>query len=130
MRYHDNDQDDIILKYILALPPSRLEAELEEKHLREQEQLMKEVQAMKDVAQEEMERQKDEYEKKLVELETQMVRVWRVWRGEGGGWKRRGGERVCTCPELIFKSSWCILPLFFLFLISSSCPLSPPPPLL
>ena len=46
---------------------------------------MKEVQAMKDVAQEEMERQKDEYEKKLVELETQMVRVWkgeRVWRGE------------------------------------------------
>jgi len=38
---------------------------------------MKEVQAMKDVAQEEMERQKDEYEKKLVELETQMVRVWR-----------------------------------------------------
>ena len=103
MQYHDNDQDDIILKYILAPPPSRLEAELEEKHLREQEQLMKEVQAMKDVAQEEMERQKDEYEKKLVELETQMVRV-RGYGGEGGGGKRRGGERVCTCPELIFKS--------------------------
>ena len=51
---------------------------------------MKEVQAMKDVAQEEMERQKDEYEKKLVELETQMV------RGYGGvsEWKRRGGERA------------------------------------
>lgn len=38
---------------------------------------MKEVQAMKDIAQEEMERQKGEYEQKLVELETQMVRVWR-----------------------------------------------------
>lgn len=64
---------------------------------------MKEVQAMKDVAQEEMERQKDEYEKKLVELETQMV------RGYGGvsEWKRRGGERVCTCPvpDIFFLSS-------------------------
>ena len=117
MRYHDNDQDDIILNYILAPPPSRVEAELEEKHLREQEQLMKEVQAMKDVAQEEMERQKDEYEKKLVELETQMVRVWRV-RG-CGGWRveeKRGGEGMHMSRTHLQK-----------FLVYSSSFLSPHP---
>lgn len=84
---------------------------------------MKEVQAMKDVAQEEMERQKDEYEKKLVELETQMV------RGYGGvsEWKRRGGRGCAHAQFLKYSSS--LLPNNFLTCtcISSSCPLSPPP---
>ena len=83
---------------------------------------MKEVQAMKDIAQEEMERQKDEYEQKLVELETQMVRVWR------GGVSGRGEEvRGYAHPQqlkfLVYSSS---LPPNN-FLISSSCSLSPPP---
>ena len=34
---------------------------------------MNEIQSMKEAAQEELDRQKDEYEGKLLELETQMV---------------------------------------------------------
>ena len=57
-------------------PPSlstRLEAELEEKRLREREQLMSEIQMMKEAAQMEMDRQRGDYEDKLKELESQMV---------------------------------------------------------
>lgn len=53
----------------------RLEAELEEKRLHERKQLMQEIQAMKEAAQAELDRQKGEYEGRLLELETQMVRM-------------------------------------------------------
>lgn len=47
--------------------------ELEEKRLREREEMMRELQAMKEAAQQEMDQQREDYKRKLTELEGQMV---------------------------------------------------------
>ena len=52
---------------------SRLEAELEERRLREREELMCELQAMKEAAQVEMDRQKTDYETRISQLSKDMV---------------------------------------------------------
>lgn len=52
---------------------NRLEAELEEKRLREREEMMAELQAMKDAAQVEMDRQKTDYELRITQLARDMV---------------------------------------------------------
>ena len=51
----------------------RIEAELEEKRLREREQLMRELQALREQAQVDMDQQRLDYEQRLRELEAQMV---------------------------------------------------------
>ncbi len=52
---------------------SRLEAELEERRLREREALMGELQSQKDAAQKDMDKQRKEYEERLANLTTEMV---------------------------------------------------------
>ena len=52
----------------------RIEAELEQKRLAEREELMRELQEMKEKAQDEMDQQREDYEIRLRELEMEMVR--------------------------------------------------------
>ena len=61
----------------------RLEAELEEKRLREREEMMAELQAMKEAAQREMDRQRTDYEDRITQLASDMVSDRE--RGGGGG---------------------------------------------
>ncbi len=42
--------------------------------MREREELMREIQMMKNMAQQEMESQREDYERRLLDLESQMVR--------------------------------------------------------
>lgn len=51
----------------------RLEAELEEKRLQEREEMMAELQAMKEAAQVEMDRQRTDYEHRISQLSKDMV---------------------------------------------------------
>ncbi len=61
---------------------------MEEKRLREREELMREIQMMKNMAQQEMECQREDYERRLLDLESQMVREG----GRGGEGGRKGGR--------------------------------------
>ena len=54
----------------------RLEAELEERRLKEREALMTELQLLKDAAQKDMDHQKEEYEERVARLSRDLVSVW------------------------------------------------------
>ena len=67
----------IYMHNVLSLTASvalcRIEAELEEKRLREREQLMRELQVLREQAQVDMDQQRVDYEHRLRDLEAQMV---------------------------------------------------------
>ena len=82
----------------------RLEAELEEKRLREREEMMAELQAMKEAAQREMDRQRTDYEDRITQLASDMVSE----RERGGG---RGGGGISCSHRLICLL--CVEPLVY-----------------
>ena len=57
----------------LCFTTCRLEAELEAKRTKEKEEMMKELQAIKDAAQREMETQKGQFQEHLEQLSSKMV---------------------------------------------------------
>ncbi len=67
--------------HVHVILPCRLEAELEERRLKEREALMGELQSLRDAAQKDMDYQRVEYEEKLANLTRDMV----------------GGVCVCVC---------------------------------
>ena len=55
--------------------PTRLEAELEAKRAKERDEMMRELQAIKEAAQREIEAQKDQYHEHLEKLSSKMVYI-------------------------------------------------------